>query len=307
MGDTILFCLVFLSQVLLISWFYPRRIIGRTRYVLRNFPPSTHPRAYPKPVEVYERWMRNVARFNTGMVVIGLLIIALILGSLVSGWNTWIFGSSRMTEWVPFILAPFFIAQMIAGVMYVNLSAARLLLAMKNLPPPRVRTAELHRRSLFDFVSPAVVAMAALTNLGFMAVVLYAYQSGGLAPSMAAVGIGSVALSLLGSFTVVGMSLRAPKIDPYQANPDRHKTIEVVVRQELTYSIAFPVLFAALLLTAGSLGIAVATSLFMQGIAIASLWHSYSFRVDTLDFDVYRNDPKDTDPVRGPTRPASSL
>ena len=38
MNETILFCFVFLSQVLMISWFYARRIVSRRRYMLQNFP-----------------------------------------------------------------------------------------------------------------------------------------------------------------------------------------------------------------------------------------------------------------------------
>jgi hypothetical protein len=41
MGETVLFCSVVLSQVLLMSWFYPRQVIRNSRYVLHNFPPST--------------------------------------------------------------------------------------------------------------------------------------------------------------------------------------------------------------------------------------------------------------------------
>jgi hypothetical protein len=292
MSETILFCLVFLSQVLLISWLYPRRVIYRGRYVLENFPPSTHPKAYPRPIEVYERWLRNIARLNNTIVVVGLLIIALILASLAGGWYRWIFASSRMKEWVPFIVAPFFVVQMIAAVMYINFSGSKLMLAMKTMPPPRVRTAELHRRSLFDFVSPAMVTLTVLTNIAFIAFVLYSYRHGGLPLSMAAAGIGSDVLTLLGSFMVVSMSLRAPKVDLYQAHQDRHKALKLVVQQEFAYCTAFPVLFTALIFTAESLGVAVTTSLFMQGIAIASLWHSYTFRVEAMDFDVYRADAK---------------
>jgi hypothetical protein len=32
----------------------------------------------------------------------------------------------------------------------------------------------------------------------------------------------------------------------------------------------------------------VITSLFCQGVALASLWHFYSYRVNEVDFDVYR-------------------
>jgi len=75
MGETILFCFVFSSQVLLISWLYPRRVISRGRYVLQNFPPSTHPKLYPYPPESFERWLRNIGRLNLVIFVAGLLII----------------------------------------------------------------------------------------------------------------------------------------------------------------------------------------------------------------------------------------
>jgi phospholipid N-methyltransferase len=52
--EIILFCIAFLTQVLLISWFYVRRVVRERRYVLRNFPPATHPKLYSQPVEYYE-------------------------------------------------------------------------------------------------------------------------------------------------------------------------------------------------------------------------------------------------------------
>ena len=71
-GEAILFFFVFLSQVLLISWFYPRRVVSHMRRVLEKYPPSTHPKLYPLPVEYYERRLRNFARLNLAIVVAGL-------------------------------------------------------------------------------------------------------------------------------------------------------------------------------------------------------------------------------------------
>jgi hypothetical protein len=146
MGETILFCFVFLSQVLLISWFYPRRVISNSKYVLQNFPPSTHPRLYPYPPEYFERWHRNIERFNLVMVVAGFLIIGLILGALAGEWDGGIFASSRKNDWVEFIVVPFFLVQFVAGMVYMNSSRRKILQAMANAPPPRVRTTELRRR-----------------------------------------------------------------------------------------------------------------------------------------------------------------
>jgi len=40
----------------------------------------------------------------------------------------------------------------------------------------------------------------------------------------------------------------------------------------------------------------VIASLFCQGVALASLWPSYSYRVDEVDFDVYKRDAQDSTP-----------
>jgi MFS family permease len=293
MGATILFCFVFLSQVLLISWLYPRRVIGNSRYVLQNFPPSTHPKLYPYPPDYLERRLRNITRFNLVMVVAGLVIIGLILGTLVGAWDGGIFASSRKKAWVEFIVVPFFLVQFVAGLAYMNSSSCKILRAMAKAPPPRVRTTELRRRRLVDFVSPTMLVVAALTNAAFIAFVLYDYRRFEL-PAFKVVGvIASVALALLVFTVSVGIALRGPKTDPYQAHQDRSNMITQVVKQALALCIAYPVLLTAWLtirIFDPDLLEPVIASLYCQGIALALLWPSYSYRVDKVDFDVYRQD-----------------
>lgn len=135
MGDTILFCFVFLSQILLISWFYARRVVGRGRYVLQTVPPSTHPKLYPQPIEYYERRLRNYARLNFAIVVVGLLIIVgLILGALGGEWDGKI-GTpwSASGEWDAAIVTPFFLLQMFASV-YLDLAGLKHQKAMAKAP-----------------------------------------------------------------------------------------------------------------------------------------------------------------------------
>jgi hypothetical protein len=294
MDETILFCLVFLSQVLMISWFYPQRTISRARHVLQNFPPSTHPKLYLQAPERYERWLRNIARGNLVIVVAGLLIIALILGALVGGWDGGIFASSQNRHWGKAIVVPFFLVQLVAGVVYMNISTGTLLQALKKAPPPRVRTAELHRRRLVDFVSPAMLIVAALVNIAFFAFVLYSYQRLELPLFKVVVSIACVALALLVFSVTVSIDLRARKLDPYLAHQDRHNLRKLVVQQALAFCIAFPVLFAALLIIKPFES--VMTSLFVQGIALALLGPSYFYRMDKVDFDVYRQEAKGSTP-----------
>lgn len=299
MVQTILFCFVFSSQVLLISWFYARRVISRGKYVLQNFPPSTHPKLYPQPTEYYERRLRNFARLNIVIVTLGLSItLGLILGTLVGDWDgTIVTPWSTSGEWDAAIVTPFFLLQMVASV-YLDLSSLKHHKAMAKAPPPRVRTTELRRRRLFDFVSPAMLVIAGLTNVAFIAFVLY-YRRFEFSWFTAAGNIVGVMALLLLFSVLVAVTLRAPRPDPYQAHEDRRNWIQLVVKQALAICIGYPVLVSAQLIVKRidpDLLEPVIASLFCQGVAVALLWPFYSYRVDKVDFDVYRWDARDSMP-----------
>ena len=296
MGETILFCFVFLSQVLMISWFYPRRVINRRRYVLQNFPPSTYPKGYPLPIEYYERRLRNFARSNLVIVVAGLLIIGLIVSALVGDWDWGIFAPSQKKHWDTVIVTPFFLLQ--CAIVSIGLVSPKHQKAMAKAPPPRVRTTELHRRRLVDFVSPTMLVVAVLTNVAFIAFALY-YRRFELPWFTAAGNIAIVAAMLLFFSELIGITLRARKPDPFQAHQDRRNSLELVVRMALTACIAVPVLITAQLIIKlfypDLLEPAIA-SLLCQGVAVTLLWPLYSYRADKVDFDVYREDAKDPTP-----------
>jgi hypothetical protein len=299
MAETILFCFVFSSQVLLISWFYARRVIARARYVLQNFPPSTHPKLYPQPTEYYECRLRNFARLNLVIVIAGLLIIVgIILGKLGGEWDGSIVTPwSTSGEWDAAIVNPFFIAQAFASVS-IELWSLEHQKAMAKAPPPRVRTTELRRRRLVDFVSPALLVVAALTNVAFIAFVLY-YRRFQFPWFTAAGNIAVVADVLLMFAAVVGIAMRGPRHDPYQSPQDRSDLIRLLVKQALAFSIATPVLITAQLvikLFYSDLLEPVIASLYCQGCALALLWPLYGYRVDKVDFDVYRRDDRDSFP-----------
>jgi hypothetical protein len=149
--------------------------------VLRNFPPSTHPKLYPYPAEYLERWLRNIGRLNRVITVAGLLtIVGLFLGTLVGKWDGTIATPwSPSGQWATGFVVSFFVVQIVTGVTYMNFSGHKRAQAMAKAPPPRVRTTELRRRRLVDLVSPTVL----------------------LAFSVSA-----------------AIALRAPRLDPYQAH-----------------------------------------------------------------------------------------
>jgi MFS family permease len=296
-GEAVLFFIVFLSQVLLISWFYPRRVIGRRRHVLQTHPPSTHPKLYPQPVEFYERRLRNYARLNLAIVVAGVsIIVGLILGTLGGEWDGAIVTPwSTSGEWDAAIVTPFFLVQMVA-VVYLELSSFKHHKAMAKAAPPRVRTTELRRRRLVDFVSPPILVTAVLTNVAYIVFLLY-YRRFGFEWYTAAGNIALVAAMFLLLSAIIGVALRGPRSDHYQAYQDRLDLLRLAVKQIVAIVIAMPVALTIQLtikLYDPEFLEPVIASLHMQIAALVLLWPVYSYRLDKVDFDVYRQDPRDS-------------
>ena len=295
-GEAILFFIVFASQVLLISWLYPRRVFSRRRLVLQNYPPSTHPKMYLQPIEYYERRLRNYARLNHAIVVAGfLIIVGLALGTLGAGWS-----GAIVTPWSPSgewdaALVPFFLVQWI-GALYYELSMLKHNKARAQAAPPRVRTTELRRRRLFDFVSPAMLIAAVLANVAYVAFVLW-YRRFGFSWFTAAGNIVLIAVMVVMMGAVVAITLRAPRPDHYQAHQDRLELMRLVVNQAVGFSIAFPVVFAIQLIVKlydPDFLEPVVASLATQIVSLAWLGPAYRYRVDKIDFDVYKQDARDS-------------
>ena len=49
-----LFYVAFLCQILLMSYYFPNKLLARMRHVVTTYPPTTHPKLYPKPIEQYK-------------------------------------------------------------------------------------------------------------------------------------------------------------------------------------------------------------------------------------------------------------
>ena len=83
MPDNILFYAVFLSQILLISFYFPRKMLKRISYVLATYPPSQYPKLYPEPIEYYEKARRNYRNLNVSVLLVGLSLLAVLLEAVL--------------------------------------------------------------------------------------------------------------------------------------------------------------------------------------------------------------------------------
>ena len=163
MSDQILFYVVFLSQVLVISFFLPRQVLERMRYVVKNYPPSSYPRLYPVSLQQAQRAQRNYRNMNLLVLVLGLALIGYGFyapSEEMLGWdtNTVVF-LYYMLQYSPLMIA------LSAGFTYFNL---------RRKPDSRsVRRAELRRRGVLDYVSPGLIGAAVVVYVAFIILVAW--------------------------------------------------------------------------------------------------------------------------------------
>ena len=147
-----LFYVVFLSQVLLISLLLPRSVLGRLQHVLDTYPASDYPRLYPVPMADVEKAQRSYRYSNRFALVLGLAVVFLGFFPPTDGLLDWE-NEALHAFYFAIQLSPFLIATT-PGFIYFNL---------KRKPDSRtIRRAELRPRRLFDFVSPALIALTIL-------------------------------------------------------------------------------------------------------------------------------------------------
>ena len=287
MSGNILFYIVFLSQIFLLSFYLPGKILSRMRSVLDTYPPEQYPKLYPKPVEFYQkgRWKFELA--NRIALILGFVILFLIVfvvdhanfadnGYISKVWPA----AYGMIQFLP--------------LMYLELSEFSQFKLMRNANSATLRKAELQRRRLVGFVSPMVVGMAIVLIFASILFDLYVHdfviQWGHDTVQRAIVLlITNLFLAAVGAWHLYGR-----KLDPHQALGDRAKQISVNLKSILLVSMAMSVFFmttaAGDLIDMNFLDASL-LSLFFQIIAVLSIGLMLrSLRLEDIDFEVYKDD-----------------
>ena len=277
MPEHMLFHVAFLCQVLLVSFYFPRVILRRMKYVFETYPPSTHPKLYPRPIEYYEGARRKYRITNLRILLAGLLLLAVLLVYPRSG------------EWDHVIAWWYFFVQFLP-VMLLDVSSLREFRLMRSVSLRTTRSAELRPRRLFDFVSPTMIGVAIITYIAFVVLVVYIRQFdfpwfGGY------VNIVVVTMANLGFAGVIFRIIYGRKLNPHQAHEDRMRYMETIV-QVLVFMSFAATMFIALIIVLAALELRsfqpVAQSVYFQVVAVICL---QAYRIDVNDFEVYREDP----------------
>lgn len=273
------FLAVFLSQVLVISYFLPRQVLERVRYVVGRYPPERYPRLYPVSLPRARRAQSYYRLANQAVMVIGIGLIAsgiLAGGGELLGWDTGtVLFLYFMLQYSPLMIAT------TAGFTYFNL---------RRKPDRRAtRKAELRRRRILDYVSPMLLGTVAAVYVAFVGFVAYVDTFGfpwfGGYMNVAFITLMNALFALL-SWRVV----YARHKDPYMSAPDRARMIEVTIASLSIISIATTI-YTMLSISLGVIDMRhlspIATSVYFQLVSVAALRRT---RIDDVNFEVYRED-----------------
>ena len=271
------FHLAFLSQIIVLSYYLPKKVYDRIRYALDAYPPSEYPNLYPEPVERYEKATRTYGWANVATFLVGLGLLAALIVTTRSG------------EWDSAIVTWYYMLQ-ISPLALAELWALRHYRQMREMYTRTTRSAALQPRRLLDFVSLALVGVAAFVYFAFCAFVVYIRQFdypwfGGYLNIV----IITATDVLIG--VIVIRKLRGKKLDPYQDHGDRMSQLGLVINQLFLMSIAMT-LYAAITIALASLELrhVQASSNCLYFVILSAICYR-KLRIDNLNFEVYRADP----------------
>jgi len=282
-----LFYIAFLSQIFLMSYYFPNKLLARMRNVLTTYPPETYPKLYPRPIEHYKMAhlaYKYVSRF---ILLLGLFILFAVM-FLVD--HSTFADDGFISEMWP---AAYGMVQFLP-LMAVEFSEFSHFKQMRKASSKSKRTADLRRRGLTDLVSPPLLGMAILLFAGAILFDLYVHDFA-VAWGHDTIQRALVMAATNGLLAIVGAwTLYGRKLDPHQSAEDRIQRISVNLKSGIYVSMALSV-FIAITAADDVYNLdavdAVIVSVYFQAVALLSLGYTLrNLKLDEIDFDVYKND-----------------
>ena len=282
MSDNIVFYLVFLCQVILISYYYPNKILNRAKLMVEKYPPSSYPKLYPVSIEKIERGQRNYRNMNAVIFIAGILLV--IVGILTnydvaSNWD------GLITLFFIIQFSPMLISEML-GFKYFKM--------MRKANSGAIRKAELRPRRFFDFVSPVLFGTAIFIYIAFILFALSAYPN--------QIHLGGKPINLIITITIGNLffagiilwNIYGKKQNPFQANKDRNRQISLTVKSLLLISIVATLfLMISVIVDYYYLDHLMPTILCLYHILLAVISFQLAtpiLQIENTDFEVYKED-----------------
>ncbi len=289
----IIFYAVFISQIFLISYYYPKKTYDRNMFVLRNYPPAIYPKLYQhsRYADPSKAMNSSIRKYMLGNIAVALFGIGVLLAMAASGY-----APSGIKENKHIMLVVLFFMLQALPHMLLELSTHNWLKGMRGAVKNNTRTADLKPRKLFDFISPLYIVVAVLA---FIAWGVYYFYNKGFTTAWdwrAYVTFGTMtAMNLV--FIGFGYKyLRGQKLDPHQSYKDQRQFIKTMMHVFAMASILMSlqlIVFDAINQNGWDRFEPIAMSLYFQVVIIFGIGQVLRlFKIEDIDFDVYKENAK---------------
>ncbi|PCJ48259.1 MAG: hypothetical protein COA74_09055 [Gammaproteobacteria bacterium] len=236
-NELILFYLVYLGQVALLSYFLPKMLYRRLKYVIDTYPPAKYPKFYTSESADVAEWkwralMRFLKVFSSITLVFGLGLLSVALLNNYSTYDTNL--EAIVITYTIFQLIPMLVISVSEFKQYKSMRASNV---------STKRKTELVPRRLFDFISPIFVVIALLLIAANISFDIYIADISPEDNSDLLFKILTTNFVHIYFACFVTWYLYGKKQDPYQSHKDHKKFLNVVVKIAVYGSIAATIFF----------------------------------------------------------------
>lgn len=287
-SSSIIFYIAFLGQIYLLSWYFPGKILERMRTVQETYPPAEYPRLYPSSDNQYAVGYRRFKLASRIIFALGFVILFMIMFVVDhstfadDGFISEIFpGVYGMIQFLP--------------LMALEISEYKQFEQMRKANVTTTRKADMRRRGLFNFVSPALFGITVALFASAVLLDLYANQfivslNRDVGERILILTLTNLLLAGIGVWLMYGK-----KLNPHQTADDRAKHIKTSLHSFLYVSMALSVYWmtqaADDMYNLDFLDAAI-MSVYFQAIAALSIGTLLrNTKLEDIDFEVYRDSP----------------
>lgn len=279
------FYVVFLSQILLISYYYPKEVLSRINRMVDTFPPSRYPKLYPDSIEMVQKGQRDYQILNHVILAIGFALM-FAYGFLSAEYEV----DQEHAEGLPI----FFGAVQFLPFVLMEISGAKQFKLMRAANVRSTRVAQLHPRRLFDFVSPIIFVLAVVMFIAYILIELYTPQFRFQLDKDTILKVSVMTVTNLLFGLIIIWSLSGKKLDPHQAHDDRMRQIGFTLRAIVFVSLAASIFSIVTIVMGvnnwGRFEIII-NSIYFQLIAVLAIGYPLrALRLEEIDFSEYRED-----------------
>ncbi|PCI53138.1 MAG: hypothetical protein COB36_13660 [Alphaproteobacteria bacterium] len=291
MFTDILFYSVFLGQIFLLSYHYPKKIFTKITYVLNTYPASKYPKLYrhSQYIDPENKLRKTARRYKYANSAIALLGLGILLAMAISGYAPHTIKENQHLLFVVF----YFLLQSFPHLL-VEVSTYSWYKCMRYAAKTSTRTADLRPRRLFDFISPVYVLFAVLAYIGWVSFYLYNKGFSAAWDSQTYMTMFGMAAMNLVFFSLGYKSFLGKKMDPHQADEDQHKQITTTIRVSVFASILMSlqlITFNAINKFGWDIFEPVAISLYCQLIIVFGIGEMLRrLKIEDVDFSVYKDE-----------------